>query len=38
MDARRTETCVAPRDVDVSGNFNFIFSEQAASGGGGVVP
>ena len=33
--ARRTETCVAPRDVNASRDFSFTFSEQAAWGGGG---
>ena len=31
--ARRTETCVAPRHVDASCDFYFIFSERAAWGG-----
>ena len=35
MDARRTETCVAPRYVDASRNFHVIFSERAACRGGG---
>ena len=32
MNARRTETCVAPRHVDASLDFYFIFSERAAWG------
>ena len=32
---RRTETCVAPRHVDASRDFSFIFSERAAWGEGG---
>ena len=35
MDARRTETCVAPRHADASREFYFCFSERAAWGGGG---
>ena len=35
MDARRAETCVAPKHVDASRVFYFIFSERAALGGGG---
>ena len=31
----RTETCVAPRHVDKSRDFYFIFFERAAWGGGG---
>ena len=33
-DARRTETCVAPRHIDASRYFYFIFSQRAAWGGG----
>ena len=36
-DARRTETCVAPRHVDASRDIYFIFSERAAWGGGGCA-
>ena len=32
--ARQTETCVAPRDVDTSRDFYFVFPEPAALGGG----
>ena len=35
MDARRTETCVAPRHADASRESYFCFSERAAWGGGG---
>ena len=31
------ETCVAPRHVDASRKFYFIFSERAAGGGGGAA-
>ena len=34
-DTRRIETCVAPRHVDASRDFYFIFSEREAWGGGG---
>ena len=35
-DAERTHTCVAPRHVDASRDFCFVFlSERAARGGGG---
>ena len=39
-DARRTETCVAPRHVDASRDFYFIFSERATwgKGEGSVLP
>ena len=36
--ARRTETCLAPRDVNASRDFSFTFSEQAAWGGWGDLP
>ena len=35
-DARRTETCVAPRHVDASCDFYFILPERAALGGRAV--
>ena len=41
MDARRNETYVAPKHVDASRDFHFIFPERAAWGewgGEGVLP
>ena len=34
MDARRTEACAAPSNVDTSRDFSFIISKRAAWGGG----
>ena len=38
MDARRTEACVAPTNVDTSRDFYFIISKRAAWGGGAALP
>ena len=35
MDATRTETCVAPRHVDASRDFNFDFLRTSSVGGAG---
>ena len=37
MDKRWTEICIAPRHLDVSREFYFIFSERAAWGRGGEL-
>ena len=37
-DVRRTETCVAPRHVDASGDFHLYFLRTSSVGGGVALP